>query len=117
MAAFLVCTSGLCIFREKDSFSNSERRLLAKFPELSFENIGNGKFMSGFESFAQDQFPFRDSLRGIKSNAVLKLFRQQDNNGLFLYQGHIIKKDYPLNYDMLDHAAKKLDGIYKQYLK
>ena len=117
MAAFLACISLVCCFKKEDSFSVSERRLLAKFPAISLESIASGKFMTEFESYAQDQFPMRDSLRGIKSNAVLKLFRQQDNNGLFIYQNHIIKQDYPVNPDMLDNAVNKLDKIYKQYLE
>ena len=117
MAAFVFCTALVCLFKADTEFSNSERRRLAQFPEFNIETIATGEFMSGFESYAQDQFPARDKLRGIKSNAVLKLFGQQDNNGLFLYRGHIIKKDYPLNYDMLDNAATKLEKIYSQYLE
>ena len=112
-----MCTSLVCIFKADAEFSNSERRRLAQFPKFNIETIASGKFMSEFESYAQDQFPARDGLRGIKSNAVLRLFRQQDNNGLFIHRGHIIKKDYPINYDMLDNAAGKLEKIYKQYLE
>ena len=117
MAGFLALATALCCFGEKQSFSESERRQLADFPQLSVKTIASGKFMSEFENYAQDQFPFRDSMRGLKSFAVLKLFNQQDNNGLFLYHGHIIKQDYPINYDMLENAASKLGKIYDSYLK
>ena len=117
MAAFVFCTALVCLFKPEGEFSNSERRRLAQFPEFNIKTLASGKFMSEFETFAQDQFPARDALRGIKSNAVLRLFMQQDNNDLFMYRGHIIKKDYPVNYDMLDNAAGKLEKIYKQYLE
>ena len=117
MAAFLAVSTALCCFGEKEKISDSERRLLASFPEFSIKTIASGKFMSEFESFAQDQFPFRDTMRGLKSRAVLNIFRQQDNNGLFLHHGHIIKQDYPVNFDMLENAATKLDRLYQRYLK
>ncbi len=117
MAAFMFCTALVCLFKADSEFSNSERRRLAQFPKFNIETIASGEFMSAFESYAQDQFPARDKLRGIKSNAVLNLFRQQDNSGLFIYRGHIVKKDYPVNYDMLDNAAAKLEKIYSQYLE
>lgn len=116
MSALLMGLSLACWFKGSDEYSQSERRLLAGFPEVSLESITSGKFMSDFESYAQDQFPFRDGFRGIKANAALKLFRQKDNNGLYQAQGHILKQDYPINYDMLDNAANKLTAIYDKYL-
>ena len=116
MSALLMCLSLVCWFKESDSYSASERRLLAKFPEVKLESIASGDFMSDFESFAQDQFPFRDGFRGIKANTALKLFRQKDNNGLYQVHGHIVKQEYPVNYDMLDNAAKKFTAIHDKYL-
>lgn len=116
MSALLMSLSLICWFGPSEDYSASERRLLAKFPEVSLESIASGDFMSDFESYAQDQFPFRDAFRGIKANTALKIFRQKDNNGLYQVQGHIVKQDYPINYDMLDNAANKLTAVYNKYL-
>ena len=37
-----------------------ERRKLAQFPEITFENIINGKWIDNFEKYTQDQFVGRD---------------------------------------------------------
>ena len=116
MSALVMGLALICWFKGSDSYSASERRLLAQFPEISIDSIASGDFMEDFESYAQDQFPFRDGFRGVKANAVLKLFRQKDNNGLYQVSGHIVKQEYPVNYDMLDNAAGKLTQIYNKYL-
>lgn len=113
-AIFLGCLS-FCILPDKD-FSESERRLLADFPEISAKSIFSGSFMNEFELYAQDNFPLRDSLRGLKSRISLQVFRQGDNNGLYIYDGHVSKLDGPLNKKMLDHAAGRMESIYENYL-
>ncbi len=117
MAALLLGLSVLCWFGPAESFSFSERRYLAQLPELSGKSLLSGKFMQDFERYSQDQFPLRDSFRSLKANAALRLFRQKDNNDLFLWQNHIFKRDYPLRQPMLDHAAGKMEQVYKQYLE
>ena len=114
-AIILGCLS-FCILPDKD-FSESERRLLADFPEISAKSLFSGSFMNEFELYAQDNFPLRDSLRGLKSRVSLQLLKQGDNNGLYISDGHISKLDGPLNEKMLDHAAGRMESIYKSYLK
>ena len=79
-AIFLGCLS-FCILPDR-GFSESERRLLADFPEINAKSLFSGSFMNKFELYAQDNFPLRDSLRGLKSRVSLQLFKQGDNNGL-----------------------------------
>ncbi|MBQ1210819.1 MAG: hypothetical protein IIX68_03345, partial [Clostridia bacterium] len=66
-----------------ESFSGTERRLLQQAPEISLKTIFDGSFMDDFESYAQDQFPLRDTFRGLKSRFALSILRQGDNNGLY----------------------------------
>ena len=118
MAAAILLGSLSFIFIPDKAFSETERRLLAKMPELSAESIFNGDFMDGFELYAQDNFPLRDSFRGLKSRFVLDVLRQGDNKGLYIWQKqHIAKRDFPLNEKMLDHAAGRMEFIYKRYLE
>ena len=44
-----------------ERLSESENRMLAAFPALSLQSVSDGSFMSGFESYLSDAFPFRDS--------------------------------------------------------
>ena len=115
---FLLFTLSLACFLKKDDiFSESERRELKQFPEMTMETIINGEFMEEFEAFCLDQFPTRDTFRSLKAVVKYGLFLQKDNNGIYVSKGHLSKMEYPLNQPMLDYAAEKLAYIYENYLE
>ncbi len=107
----------LCFFLPKDDFSESERRVLASFPEASAETIFSGKFSSDFEEYSTDVFPFRDSFRAIKAFTATNVFGKSDNNKLFIQNGHISKLEYPMNEKLLSHATERFGFIHKTYLE
>lgn len=121
---FVVCLTalflfGFCLFsilklREEESVS--ERRPLASFPVLSYDSVSSGAFMADFETYALDQFPLRDTFRGVKAWTVLSLLGRKDNNGLYMEEGHLSKLDYPLNTDSITHAADRFRYVYDRYL-
>lgn len=96
--------------------SVSERRPLQQFPEITAESVLNTKFMSDFDAYTVDQFPFRDSLRTLKALGAKHIFRQKDNNDIFLVDSHAAKLDFPLNETSLNNAAGKLQNIYDKFL-
>jgi len=61
----------------------SERRMPAKFPELSISTIVSGTFMNDFEKYASDRFVQRDVFRAIHSFMVFDIFQQTDKSGLY----------------------------------
>ncbi len=100
---------------EKD-FSDSERRKLAKFPELSAKTVLDGKFMTEFESFTLDQFPLRDTFRQVKALFHYNVLNQKDNNDIYLVHGYAAKLEYPLNDVSVSNAVAKFNAIYEKYL-
>lgn len=116
MTTIFTALSLWCIFGPKSDYSDSERRLLAKEPELSWEAISSGEFASDFESYAVDHFPARDTFRSIKAYTRLYLFMQKDNNGLFQKDGYLSKLEYPENPQMKEHASKLFAKIHEKYL-
>lgn len=96
-----------------EEHSVSERRKLTQMPELTWETVLNGKFMSQFEEYSLDQFPFRDLFRSIKAVTSLKA----DNNDVYVVDGVINSMDYPLREDSLDYAAERFYNVYDMYLK
>ena len=96
--------------------SDAERRPLAQMPEISLDALSGGKFMSGFEKYALDQFPLRDSFRTVKSLFHQYVLMQGDNNGIYLHDGYAAKQEYPLNPDSVGHAMERLNHIYDKYL-
>ena len=114
---FILSFSVLCIVKPASVFSESERRELASFPEVNIQSIFDGEFMSGFETYATERFPFRDTFRGYKAWFSTNVFRKLDNNGVFVTEGHISKIDSDMNEEMLDYAANRFNHINNKYLK
>jgi len=61
----------------------SERRIPAKFPELTLDAVMTGTFMSGFDDYAADRFVFRDTFRMIHAFQILDVYQQTDKSGLY----------------------------------
>lgn len=117
ISVFFLTMSLWAICGEKPEYSESERRVLAKFPEFEMENILNGKFAKGFDEYNVDRFPTRDSLRSVKAYVKTTLFGQKDNNQIYTCGKHISKMEYPMNTAMLDYAAELFANIKDTYLQ
>ena len=100
-----------------DEFSLTERRPLAKFPELSFNTLVSGAFMKNFESYTLDQFPLREFFRTVKAQSEIGLFNKKSNNDIIEKNGYITKIEYPLNEASIENAANKFSIVYEKYLK
>lgn len=72
LAFVLVFSVLLCALPQKE-FSENEKRYLAVFPELSAESLKNNTLSSELDTWASDQFPFRDFFVGVHSYSRLLL--------------------------------------------
>lgn len=117
MAVFFLGLSVYSWCKPSEAFSDSERRALAQVPEISVGQIVSGRFMTDFETYSLDQFPFRDSFREIKAVVNTCIYRQLDNNGIYIKDGYISKMEYPLNPASISYAAKRLRYVYEKYLE
>ena len=115
--AFIVSMLAVQVFSDDKKLSDTERRPLQSMPALNGETIATGSFMKDFETYTQDQFPFRDTFRKLKVEAALKLFGQKEVHDLYIYDGYIAKMEYPENKAMLQYAADRFKNIYDLYLK
>lgn len=132
----------LCnIFIKDTEVSYSERRRLAQISSVSFNNlkndfnkiINNEKFTvvnkweetkkaftkditSPFEKYSLDQFILRDTFRKIKAFTTYNIFRQSDNNDIYIAEGHASK--YMENYDAnsVKAVAPKFKKLYDKFL-
>lgn len=116
MMAFFAVVTAACWFGKSDGYSVTERRYLKAFPDVSWENIVSGRFMTDFESYTQDRFPERDMFRGIKSVISLFVFGKTDNNDLYLADGYIGKLEYPYDASSVEHATDVFTAIYDKFL-
>ncbi len=120
---FLVGMLGLHILTPDTDFSQNENRYLQEFPTLSWETFTGGSFLGGFseniqndfmskfESYTTDQFPFRDSWISIKSWAE-RLTGKGENNGVYFADGDALIAQVPdISNDQLDKIAGYLNAL------
>ena len=117
LAALWAALTCMAWFGPAEEISESERRKLAQFPELSLETVLGGKFMTGFEDYTLDQFPLRDSFRQLKALFHYNALGQKDNNDIYIADGYAAKLEYPLNNASVKNAAAKFQAIYDKYLE
>ncbi len=64
----IIFAGGISVITGEDrTFSESENRVLATMPTLSFRSLKEGTFMKDFETYLTDQFIFRDRIIGLKT--------------------------------------------------
>lgn len=107
---------GIFMVTGHKELSLSERRTLAQWPKLTWQNISSGKFMSSAEDAAADQFPMRDTFRTMKAYYLRYGQHQLDNNGIYVMNGNAAKLEYPLQTTSVQHAVALMDKVYKRYL-
>ena len=121
LAVVLAMLALLCWFAPKDGYSESERRYLASTPQLSVDSVASGRFMSQFESYAQDAFPFREAFRRTQALANLA-FGRLDGNGVYLAMGpegeglYACVLDYRLDLEAFERATDRFRYVYEAYL-
>ena len=96
----------------------AERRMPARFPELSFGTVFSGSFMSKFDDYAADRFVFRDGFRGINAFMVFDLFMQRDMSGLYRSKDIGLgefrgtnESAFRLSAQKVRNAAQSFDGL------
>lgn len=57
--------------KDRPTVSESEKRTLAEFPEVSAKTVLDGSFFEGFDSFISDTFVFREELIGFAKKLEL----------------------------------------------
>lgn len=105
------------ILIKDEVISISERRKLVQFPEITTKKILDGTVSKDFEEYAMDQFVGRDILRSIKALFSFKIYKQKDNNKLFIENNSIYKIEYPLKEELIEKTAKQIEQIKEKYLK
>ncbi|MDD3219371.1 MAG: DHHW family protein [Lachnospiraceae bacterium] len=84
----------ICNFALKDkTFSEQENRMLQTQPDLTADRVLNGTFESDFESYVNDQFPFRNAWISLKSTAE-RMLGKTESNGVYLGKDGYLMEDF-----------------------
>ncbi|MGM9604958.1 MAG: DHHW family protein [Faecousia sp.] len=117
VAAVWLALAAALWFGPRRDISEAERRKLEQFPPLTSQTLLDGRFMTKFEAFTQDQFPLREGFRRLKAGFSYGVLRRLDNNGIYLSEGSAARLEYPLNANSVAGAVEKFQRIYDLYLK
>jgi len=102
------------IIGDKD-FSELENRNLSSMPAFSVEEVLNGKFESGFETYVADQFPFRDQFIAVKSNAE-RWLQKKENNGVYVGKdGYLLQHFTEPNLELAERNASYISSLTDQF--
>ena len=118
IAVFALLIFGLAITHiilPDKAFSDTERGALQQMPELSADSLENGKFQKDFETYLQDQFPLRDTFRGLKTILNLHLWQMKDTNGYYYADGHLMEISKDLDETQIQHAVDLFNKILKDH--
>ncbi|MDO4778223.1 MAG: DHHW family protein [Tissierellia bacterium] len=109
----VIIISILLIFLPKQELSKSERRKLADIPNISVENILNGKILKDLDTYVQDHFPLRDVFRNHKFKYDIHVMQKLQSGGYVYVQGHLSK----INLNAKDEAYRKSARYFRSILE
>lgn len=101
---------------DKD-ISVSERRPLEQLPKLTVQSVMNGKFGDDLEDYLLDQFPMREAIRSLKALWHFEVYKQSDNNGIYLAEDHVCKLDSTIKTDEVHAFIANTNKVYDSYLQ
>lgn len=112
-------------------FSDTERRALAQNPTYSSEALFDGSYAAQLETYLLEQFPLRDSFRGMKTVTNLHLWKLRETNdsydqnptdgswskksGYYYADGHLMQLDETLDETQVNFAIKRFNSLLKQH--
>lgn len=104
------------LFLPDQEISTSERRKLAQAPEFSVQTLLSGKYSDDLETYLLDQFPLRDGFRTLKAAWQFDLYRQKDNNGIYIADGSVCKLEPVMKPEQVLAMVSKTNEVWATYL-
>jgi len=124
MGVFVAVIGGLFLAGRivpSPSILTAERRAPAQLPALTADSVLSAQFMSGFESYAADNFPLRSVFQTVHAASVIGVFGQSDKGGLFIVDGGVCRivpddtASMALAGDKIRQVAQGLNGLNLYY--
>lgn len=101
----------LNLFLEDKIISDTERRYLVKFSDVTFENMS-----TKLDEYISDQFIFREEFKVLKAYIEFDILQKQDNNDMFVYNGGIVKNE-EISIASINKLTNKINEISNQHLE
>ncbi len=105
------------IFLVDKEISYEERRKLLQLPKFTVEKLINGEYFQDMEKYFLDQFTLRENFRKIKAFINREVFKEKDNNNIYIIDDSIYKIEYPLKESSIYNSATLYNKISSKYFK
>ncbi len=92
-------------------YSENEKRVLAKFPDVTAERILSGKFSDEIETYLSDQFPGRDLMVTIKTIKEYALGSRNSGGVYFAKDGYLIEQHDSFSDKSIAARIQYLQGV------
>jgi hypothetical protein len=107
----------ICAGLNPKAQSESERRPLAQLPEnITAEELFDGSAIEKFDAFTVDQFPLRETFRGLKANFQYQVLGLKENNGLALQDGYFAKITPQFTEGLVDGSIDRLSYVCEKFV-
>jgi len=104
----------ILIFSKKSDFSETENRVLEKFPEFSFGAVADKSYMNGIETYLADHFPARVSWVKAKMN-MEELSGKELINGVYLTDERMYEQLPEPDYDEMEKSVNAINKFAETY--
>lgn len=105
------------IFSKDKEISYEERRKLSQLPKFTVEELIEGEYFKDMEDYFLDQFSLRDNFRKLKAFINSEIFKEKDNNDIYIIDNSIYKMEYPLNEKSIYNSTDLYNKIASTYFK
>ncbi|MBQ7046164.1 MAG: hypothetical protein IJN85_00295, partial [Oscillospiraceae bacterium] len=104
----------ILIFSKKSDFSETENRVLEKFPEFSFGAVADKSYMNGIETYLADHFPARVSWVKAKMN-MEELSGKELINGVYLTDERMYEQLPEPDYNEMEKSVNAINKFAETY--
>ncbi|WP_455543531.1 DHHW family protein [Intestinibacter sp.] len=105
------------IFLNDKYISYEERRKLTQRPQFEVQELVSGEYFEDMEKYLLDQFPLRYNFRELKNFVNTEIFKQKDNNDIYIINNNVFKMEYKLNEKSIYESAVLYNEISDRYFK
>lgn len=112
---FLVSMGVATIVSPKETFSDTENRMLASAPKLTFDNVVERKYMNGVETYFADHFVGRTGWISAKTGMELAAGKKE-SNGIYILDDMLIQKIEGYDSAVTDRSIKAINNFAEDNL-
>lgn len=98
LSAIILIFTAADVAKEDRTFSETENRLLASRPELSWKNLFEGSYTEDYETYVTDQFVGRDKWISLKTYSDVLLLKQELGGVYLGKDGYLMEQHLPEEY-------------------